>query len=101
MDWSAFGIAFGALAGGCVIRAFLPYIIGGLNAISENGWSAWPKFEAKYSFGLAVIGYGVLCLSPGVAEQLASMSPVAAVAIGYGGGTIIREELKSLFSGLR
>ena len=103
MDWSAFGIAFGALVAGCILRAFLPYVLSGLSSISEGGWSSWPKFEAKYvaSFGAAVIGYGVACLTPGAVELLSSMSPTAVVLIGYGGGSIVREELKSLFKALR
>ena len=104
MDWSAFGIAFGALAVGCILRALLPYITSGLTTISEEGWSAWPKFEAKYvaTFGLAIIGYGVVCLTvPGAVDALSAMTPVAAISLGYGGGDIIREGVKLVFSKLR
>jgi len=99
MDWTTFGIAFGALAGGCLLRAIIPYLVVGLEAISEGGWQAWPKFEAKYvaTFGTALLGYAIALLTiPGAIESLVAMTPIAAIALGYGGGDLVREGVKLL-----
>jgi len=104
MDLEAFGIAFGALTLGCALRTLLPYLTTGLQAIADGGWSAWPKFEAKYlaNFLLAVIAYGITLLtSDGAFEVLASMTFVAAVMLGYAGGDLAREAIKLLIPKLR
>ena len=104
MNWSQFGISFGVLVGGCVLRALVPYVLTGLQSISSNGWRAWPKFEPKYaaSVGVAVIGYGLALITvPGAVESLISMPPISIVALGYGGGDLIREGIKLLAPKLR
>lgn len=104
MNWTQFGTAFGALALGCLLRAGVPYVLGGLQAIGENGWSAWPKFEPKYvtTFATAIVLYAVALVTvPGAAQMLADLPVVPAVAVGYGGGDLVREGAKLAIKGLR
>ena len=95
----AFGIEFGALALGCVLRTVLPYITSGLQIVSEEGsWKAWPAFEPKYlaSLALALIAYGVILATvPGAISALSSTSFIAATGIGYAGGDLARETIKA------
>ena len=97
-------VVFGALLTGLAMRTLLPYIVVGLNAISEGGFGAWPKFEAKYlaSLGLAVIGYGVTLVTvPGAVEALLEMTFVAIVAMAYAGEDLVRQAIKLLVPRLR
>ena len=95
---------FGALALGLALRTLLPYLVAGLEAIQAGGWTAWPKFEAKYvaSFGLAAIAYAVTLLT--VEQALAAvldMSFVAVVAAAYSGQDLARQAIKTFFPKLR
>ncbi len=97
MDWSEFFVALGALAGGCALRAFVPYILGSLQVVGEKGWTAWPKFAPKYTvtFATAVVLYAVALLTvPGAVRTLAELPLVPAISLGYGGGDLVREGAK-------
>jgi len=105
MNWQAFAISLASLAGGCALRAFVPYVIGSLQAVGEKGtWSAWPAFAPKYitTFAIAVVLYAVALLTvPGAAETLADLPLVPAISLGYGGGDLVREGTKATIKRLR
>jgi hypothetical protein len=104
MNWESFGVALAALAGGCALRALLPYVLGGLRVAGEKGWGAWPPFEAKYvtTFLTAIVLYAVALLTvPGAAQTLADLPLIPAISLGYGGGDIVREGAKLVAPKLR
>ena len=104
MNWAQFGTAFGALAIGCLLRATVPYVMGGLQTAGEKGWSAWPSFEAKYvtSFLSALVLYAIVLVTvPGAAQALMDLPLVPAVSLGYSGGELVREGVKLAVKRLR
>ena len=104
MDWRQFAVAMASLAGGCALRAVVPYVLGGLRVAGEKGWKAWPAFEAKYvtTFATAIVLYVVALLTiPGAAQTLAELPLIPAVSMGYGGGDIVREGTKIAVPSLR
>jgi hypothetical protein len=104
MDWTQFAVSLASLAGGCALRAFVPYILGGLQIAGEKGWNAWPKFAPKYvtSFAAAVVLYTVALLTvPGAATTLADLPLIPAISLGYGGGDLVREGAKLVAPKLR
>ena len=104
MDWLEFATAMGALVGGSALRFFVPYVLSALQVVSEKGWSAWPRFEAKYAatFATSIVLYSVALLTiPGAAETLAALPPIPAISLGYSGGELVREGVKTVSAKLR
>jgi hypothetical protein len=105
MDWTQFLIALGALAGGCVLRAMVPYVLSGFQIVGEEGsWKAWPRFEPKYvtTFGTAIVIYAVaLATVPNAVEALMELPIVPAISLGYSGGALVREGVKVVVKRLR
>jgi hypothetical protein len=104
MNWESFGIALASLAGGCALRAFVPYILGSLQTVGEKGWDAWPQFAPKYvtTFLTAIVLYAVALLTvPGAARTLAELPLIPTISLGYGGGDLVREGAKLVAPKLR
>jgi hypothetical protein len=98
VDWTLL-VPFAGLLIGCALRTLLPYIVAGLETCRDTeSWQAWPRFKPSYlaSFGIAVVGYGVmLAVIPGAWGWTLELGLVPSIACAYTGQSLARLGVKA------